>query len=196
MEKRPTSRLVSAAMSGGATNRIVFGLGLIAAACGKDAAAPGQVPDAAEPGSDGSGDDDATAATPQRPPRGQAAIETWLAEGWFHSWRCETEISPPRLTGNHGRHRICSNDLLHDSGAGTYPVGAASVKELFSAGDQPNGFAVGLKVEAGAGAQTWYWYERRGTVPTARPQAQGIAVPDCAVCHGVAPRDNVYFQAP
>jgi hypothetical protein len=135
-------------------------------------------------------------ATPQRPPRGQAAIESWLAEGHHRSWRCETGVSPMRLTGNHGRHRICSNDLLLSSPSGPYPVGAASVKELFLVGEQPNGFAVGLKIEEGLGAHTWYWYERRGAVASARPLAQGIGVPDCAVCHGTAPRDNVFFQAP
>ena len=173
---------------------IVLGA-VLALGCGKDAGAPGPILDAAEPVPD-SGEDEATVATPQRPPRGQEAIEAWLAAGWFRAWHCESDISPPRLTGNHGRHRICSNDLLRGSTSGTYPVGAASVKELFLAGDQPNGFAVGLKAESGAGPQTWYWYERRGTLATGRPLAQGIAVPDCAVCHGVAPRDSVYFQAP
>jgi hypothetical protein len=168
---------------------------LAAAACGTDAGPSAALPDATAPAEVG-GDEDTSVATPQRPPRGQEAMEAWLATGFFRAWRCEPEISPPRLTGNHGRHRICSNDLLHASGTGTYPVGAASVKELFDAADRPNGFAVGLKVEPGAGPQTWYWYERRGTVATARPLAQGIAVPDCAVCHGLAPRDNVYFQAP
>jgi hypothetical protein len=136
-------------------------------------------------------------ASPQRPPHGgQQAVEDWLAAGYFHSWRCEGVISPPRLTGNHGRHRICSNDLLLASATGPYPVGAASVKELFTTDDAPNGFAVGLKVSEGEGPQTWYWYERRGTNPAGKPLAQGLGVPDCAVCHGLAPRDNVFFQAP
>jgi len=139
---------------------------------------------------------DADPGTPQRPPRGQAALEAWLAEGFYGAWRCEDRVSSMRLSGSHGRHKICSNDLLLASTSGVYPVGAASVKELYVSGDQPNGFAVGLKVEAGEGAHTWYWYERRGTNPTAKPLAQGIAVPDCAVCHGTAGRDYVFFRAP
>ena len=69
------------------------------------------------------------------------------------------------------------------------------MKELYTTGDQPNGFAVGVKVEEGAGAHTWYWYERRGTSPSARPLAEGVGVPDCAVCHGAAPRDYVFIRA-
>jgi hypothetical protein len=152
---------------------------------GADAAAPDPAPAQELP------------ATPQRPPRGdQRAIEDWLAAGYYRAWRCESAISPPRLTGNHGRHRICSNDLLLASTSGAYPVGAASVKELFTLADGPNGFALGLKVAEGEGPQTWYWYERRGTSATATPLAQDVGVPGCAVCHGTAPRDNVFFQAP
>jgi hypothetical protein len=132
--------------------------------------------------------------TPQRPPRGQTALEAWLAEGHYKAWKCETSIFAPRLTGNHGRHRICANDLLVGSTAGRYPVGAASVKELFDAADQPNGYAVGLKTEDNDGPQTWYWYERRGTDPKAQPKADGMALPDCAVCHQMADRDYVYIR--
>jgi hypothetical protein len=153
---------------------------LAVAACG-GGGAPGP---ASEPG------------TPQRPPRGQAALESWLAEGHFRAWACEPQISAPRLSGNHGRHRICSNDLLTGSDVGPYPVGAASVKELYDAAEGPNGFAVGLKIEDGDGPRTWYWYERRGSDPAAHPLGEGIGVPDCAVCHGTAPRDYVFFRAP
>lgn len=138
---------------------------------------------------------DADVTHPQVPPRGQAPLEVWLAMGHHRRWACETAISPPRLSGNHGKQRICSNDLLLGSGGGTYPQGAASVKELFDAADQPNGFAVGLKVEDGQGPQTWYWYERRGTDPAARAKADGLNIPDCTVCHGTAPRDNVFIRA-
>jgi hypothetical protein len=135
--------------------------------------------------------------TPQLPPRGRAAIEVWLSAGYHRAWRCEAAVSPPRLTGNHGRHRICSNDVLLASAAGPYPVGAASVKELFldAAGTMPNGFAVGVKVAAGEGPQTWYWYERRGANPAGPVLAEGVGVPDCAVCHGTAARDYVFITA-
>jgi len=150
------------------------------AACGGSAPRPGPIE---EPG------------TLQRPPRGQAALEAWLGEGHYRGWACEAAISAPRLSGTHGRHRICSNDLLIASTEGPYPAGAASVKELFQPdADLPNGFAVGLKVSDGDGPQTWYWYERRGQDPAAAPLAQGVGVPDCAVCHGTAARDYVFFR--
>jgi hypothetical protein len=138
---------------------------------------------------------DADPGTPQRPPVGQAALEAWLAQAFHQAWTCEDRIFPPRLTGTHGRHKICSNQAMLASTSGPYPVGAASVKELYTTTDQPNGFAVGVKVEEGPGAHTWYWYERRGTSPSARPLAEGVGVPDCAVCHGTAPRDYVFIRS-
>jgi hypothetical protein len=121
---------------------------------------------------------DADVGTPQRPPRGKAALEAWLATAQYKSWTCEASIFPPRLNGNHGKQRICSNDLVLASTAGAYPVGAASVKELYTPDDAPNGFAVGVKID-----------------PAAAPLAEGVAVPDCAVCHGLAGRDFVYIRA-
>jgi hypothetical protein len=141
-------------------------------------------------------EDPALAPGPQTPPRGQAALEPWLAEGHYRSWTCEPQIHPPRLNGAHGRHRICSNQRLLDSASGPYPVGAASVKELYEAPDKPNGFAVGLKITAGPGNDTWYWYERTGRLATLRPVADGVGTRACGeACHAMAPRDNVYIRA-
>jgi hypothetical protein len=139
---------------------------------------------------------DAAPPTPQRPPRGdQAAMEAWLAAGHYLAWRCEDVISPPRGLGGHGRQKICSNDVLLASTSGTYPVDSASVKLMYGAMDQPNGFSVGLKVTDGPGGFTWYWYERVGASP-AGPAKSGVGIPDCAVCHQQAARDYVFFRAP
>jgi hypothetical protein len=141
--------------------------------------------------------DPALTPGPQTPPMGQAAIEPWLAERPYQNWACETQIYPVRLNGAHGRHRICTNQLLKDSTSGAYPVGAASVKELFDSGDKENGWAVGLKVKAGAGHDTWYWYERTGRLATLRPVADGVGAVNCGPgCHAQAPRDNVFIKAP
>jgi hypothetical protein len=135
--------------------------------------------------------------TPQRPPQGQAAIEAWLAAGHYLAWRCESAISPPRLNGAHGRHRICTNSILLGSAGPIHPVGAASVKELFDGNDRPNGFAVGIKVAPGMSDLTWYWYERTGTSPTSRPVADDVSAQMCGPsCHAAAPVDNVYIKAP
>ncbi len=136
------------------------------------------------------------AGTPQVPPQGQPAMEAWLAAGHYKSWRCESMIFPARLNGVHGKHRICSNDALVAAVGATFPVGAASVKEMFYGPDnKPNGYAVGIKVAPGPGSTTWYWYERAGSLPTLRPVADSIAQPTCAGCHALASRDNVFLRA-
>jgi hypothetical protein len=137
-----------------------------------------------------------SAGTAQTPPMGQAALEPWLAAGSYTKWHCETQIFPVRLNGAHGRHRICSNDLIYASGL-NYPVGAASVKELYDAMDRPFGYAVGLKVAEGSGPHTWYWYERVGRLATLSPVADAIGARDCGTnCHATAVRDNVFLKAP
>lgn len=128
---------------------------------------------------------------------GQAALEVWLAEGHYKAWACEASIFPRRLNGAHGNHRICSNRVLMDSTSGPYPVGAASVKELYEGQmNRPNGFAVGLKIIEGPGNHTWYWYERTGRLATLTPVADGVGVAACGSgCHAGAPRDNVFIRA-
>ncbi|HXU80317.1 MAG TPA: hypothetical protein VN914_02900 [Polyangia bacterium] len=166
--------------------RLMF-MGFLLAACNGGAAAP---PDAAGPAAD------AASLDPQLPPQGHAALEAWLAAGLYRSWTCEAAISNKRLNGAHGRHRICSNRLLVDSLDGPYPVGAASVKEMYASDDRPNGYAVGVKVAAGLGEESWYWYERTGTSPTSSPVADGVAVKICGMeCHAKATRDHVYIRA-
>jgi hypothetical protein len=149
------------------------------------------------PGADAAAPLDALVpADPQVPPQGQAALEAWLAGGYYKSWTCEAAISNKRLNGAHGRHRICSNRLLIDSLSGPYPVGAASVKEMYTTDDRPNGYAVGRKVLTGIDEPSWYWYERTGTSPTSSPVADGVGVKICGMeCHAMAPRDHVYIRA-
>jgi hypothetical protein len=122
-----------------------------------------------------------------RPPQGRDALAAWLAEGHYLGWACEDEPHPARPPGAHGANRICSNLALSESGSGTYPIGAASVKELYSNG-AISGFAVGRKLTAGADAASWYWYEAIGS----RVVADGVGVGLCAGCHDGAPRDNVF----
>jgi hypothetical protein len=157
-------------------------------------------PDAAAPAIDAAGTvpaDPALIPGPQTPPMGQTDLEPWLAALHYQGWSCEVGVFPVRLNGAHGRHRICSNQLLKGSTSGSYPVGAASVKELFDSGDKANGWAVGLKVRPGTGHDTWYWYERTGRLATLRPVADGVGAMNCGPsCHAQAPRDNVFITAP
>lgn len=135
----------------------------------------------------GESEDSQSADTAELPPQGRNALSTWLTEGHYLSWTCEPEAHPARPPGAHGANRICSNAALSASAAGTYPVGAASVKELYSGG-AITGFAVGRKVTAGTDAASWYWYEAFGTSVVADSVGAGL----CAGCHDGAPRDNVF----
>jgi hypothetical protein len=168
------------------SNITLAGVVLVLAACDGAGAPMTSSPDAAAP----------AVGTPELPPMGQAAIEAWLQAAHYKSWTCEPGISPKRLNGAHLYHRICSNRALMESTSGAYPVGAASVKEMYDSRSQPNGYAVGLKVADGLGADTWYWYERTGRSPTSRPVADKIGEKICGPdCHAAAPRDQVFIRA-
>lgn len=133
------------------------------------------------------GPDDVEGDVAELPPLGRDPLVAWLADGHYLSWACEPEPHPARPPGAHGANRICSNAALSGSADGTYPIGAASVKELFSGGSI-TGFAVGRKVTAGSDAASWYWYEAYGT----NVVADGVGAGLCASCHDGAPRDNVF----
>jgi hypothetical protein len=132
---------------------------------------------------------DAMSATgdSQLPPQGHTALAAWLADGHYLAWACEPTAHPARPPGAHGANRICSNAALSGSASGLYPVGAASVKELYRNGSI-EGHAVGIKLTAGSDANSWYWYEAIG----ASVIADGAGRASCANCHAGAPRDNVF----
>lgn len=125
---------------------------------------------------------------PQVPPQGHLALQPWLADGHYRSWACEDAPHPARPPGAHGQNRICSNTALA-AATGTYPVGAASVKELWENGTV-TGFAVGLKIAEGDAASSWYWYEAFGGSVV----ADGVDRAICVNCHAGAPRDYVFTQ--
>jgi hypothetical protein len=130
----------------------------------------------------------------QTPPRGRAVIEPWIAQGFYKSWRCESAPHPARPFGAHGQNRVCSNDLLSAAGAGEFPVGSASVKEVFSGADVI-GYSVSRHTSNGTSGNTWYWYERIGSGGATDSQGAGI----CVGCHQQAGdlrqgHDYVYTQ--
>ena len=129
----------------------------------------------------------------QTPPPGQTELEAWLAEGHYKKWACESAAHAPRPPSGHSSNRICSNERL-STAAGAYPIGSASVKELYS-GKEINGYAVILKTTAGTGGSTWYWYERVGSTAVADGQGDsGKAKSICVSCHSQAPNDQVFTQ--
>ncbi len=152
--------------------------------------------DASAEGSSG-----APAVDEQTPPTsGHVDIQAWLAEGHYESWTCESELHPFTVgVSPHGMQRICSNALMSAHGEGEYPPGASSVKELYGDDGVRYGYAVSLHVEAGAGGDSWYWYEQvsadhpaphdeRGVVADGRGDA-GPAKSICVGCHMAAGTD-------
>lgn len=138
---------------------------------------------------DASAENDAGAAdarpaspTSQVPPQERAALQRWLATGAYKMWHCEARVMDPRPNGAHGRNRVCSNEAVatHGDDRDPFPVGAASVKELYGSDDAaPTGYAVAVKVKPGDSGDDWYWSEGG---------LEGVGVSICVGCHAQAPR--------
>ena len=134
---------------------------------------------------------DAMMVDPQVPPTSSAmALEDWLKTGAYKAWACEAASHPARPGSAHAANRICSNMKLSTSTSGEYPVGSASVKELFNGAGAIIGYAVGLRLKTGPADDSWFWYERVNT--TTYANGPGVAL--CANCHRNAPRDFIYTQ--
>lgn len=138
-------------------------------------------PDAAPPPSP-------TGEEAELPPVGDAAaLAAWLEGGAYRSWSCEEDAHAPRPPSGHSPNRVCSNRLASQHGAGEYPVGAASVKELFDdAGENVVGYAVARKMAAGQG-EAWFWFEQIGSNVIANGLGDtGTPKTVCARCHARA----------
>lgn len=145
----------------------------------------------------------------QTPPMGTpAVIDAWLAKGDYKAWKCEPAGHAARSPSPHGYNRICNNTKLTSTASGTYPAGAASVKELLVAdgGTAIEGYAIGLKLTAGTSAgASWYWYEKVGSnvIANGKGDKAGAESTACTACHQGAGsdamhpgRDFVYTQVP
>lgn len=149
----------------------------------------------------------ASMGTAQMPPMGGPAIEAWLAMGSYKQWQSEPDIHAARSPSPHGFDRVYSNSVISMNAAGTgaWPMGAAAVKELYTAvtDTTPVGYAVYLKTQADSAAgANWYFYER---VPlsSAAPHdgngivadglgAAGTAMSICVSCHAAAGSDAAH----
>jgi hypothetical protein len=148
--------------------------------------------------------DPGTGATddPQLPPEGAAAVDAWIAKGYYKAWHCEPAKHDARSPSPHGQNRICSNTLLSGHTTGEYPVDASSVKEIYNAAGQIGGYAVGTHIKAGAGGETWYWYEKVPLDSMAPHDANGVVADGlgdtgtaksiCVGCHAGAGSDPMH----
>ena len=132
-----------------------------------------------------------SAPNEQLPPLNAAELSVWLREGHYLAWRCEESISPPRSGGVHEHTRVCWNNALVGADSTPYPMNAALVKEIYSSEGEPLGHAVNVKVTAGEGDQTWYFYER---LIDDGLTADGLGEPECAGCHSLSPNDYVFVR--
>lgn len=135
-----------------------------------------------------------TAGDVQTPATGPAAdIDAWIAKGDYKTWHCETAAHTARSPSPHGGNRICSNDLLSAHTTGEYPVGAASVKELYDAANTTIvGYAMARKMSAGGG-DSWYWYEvNSGVVANGLGKTGTPAGNICVGCHSATGKDAMH----
>lgn len=131
------------------------------------------------------------------PTSGEADLAPWLATGAYKNWSCEPAPHAASGASGHSKNRICSNAKIanHDPANGAWPVGAASVKELYD-GDRITGYAVARKVSEGADAAAWYWYERDdGTLYADGLGTENAPKTLCGDCHTRA-TDFVYTAVP
>ena len=138
----------------------------------------------------GSAPGPAAATTDQLPPiTGYKDVEAWLTKGAYKDWHCETAVHAARSPSPHGMNRICNNAKItaQPAGKGEYPVGAASVKELFDdAGTSIIGYAVAVHTSAGGDTSNWYWYERNPSINA--PAKSGSAG---LVADGIGPNEGI-----
>ena len=127
---------------------------------------------------------------PQLPPTSSAnELTAWADAEVYKQWACESAPHDARSPSPHGRNRICSNAKLSAHGAGEYPVGSATVKELFDGSGKLTGRAIAVKLKAGAG-EAWYWYEKLGSsVVVSGLGDSGDAKTVCVGCHAGAGSD-------
>jgi hypothetical protein len=139
----------------------------------------------------------------QMPAMGASEMTAWLQGGDYLNWKCEPAVHEARSPSPHGFNRICSNDVLAQSTAGStaWPSGAAAVKELHaSLTDAPVGYAVYAKTKSDSeGGASWYWYEIVPRDSAAPHDSKGVVADGlgdggpakeiCVGCHAAAGSD-------
>ena len=108
----------------------------------------------------------------------------FLTAGDYKAWTAESAVHESK--GPHGKVRTFVNETLASSLSAKnseHPVGSAAVKELYKKdGTTLSGWAVELKATAGAGGESWYWYEVFSTTDGSSP-IEGLGHSTCTGCH-------------
>lgn len=136
----------------------------------------------------------ATAETPASvagaPPLGDQALFAFLRDRSYSDWVAR-EATSHRGGGPHTAVglpvRVFMNPILAASlaaGSAEHPVGATVVKEMFSASNEPAGWAVMVKTRrASDEGRGWFWYEATSATDGTAMAARGNGVTGCLGCH-------------
>lgn len=112
----------------------------------------------------------------------EAGIAAFVKERRYQGWLAEPAVHGSPI---HGRVRVFFNDSAVQSlreGRDTHPVGTVLVKELYASDDtRLTGHALEVKVEAGAGKDTWVFYE--ASLNDSPAPYYGRGHPTCHGCH-------------
>ena len=119
-------------------------------------------------------------------PTDASTLNMYLQAGNYKSWAGEAAIHP--AGGPHPTNvRSFANPILEaamrQGGVTRFPIGSATVKELYSGANVLNGWAVSVKTANDGKPGDWYWYEVLNVAPNASPVANGNGISGCAGCH-------------
>jgi hypothetical protein len=116
------------------------------------------------------------------------AVADWLASGAYRQWRCEPAAHETRSSSPHRKNRVCSNRKVAEHGEGEFPVGSASVKELYDDLGALSGHAISIKTGLGA-EPAWVWFEVQGSRVSVNARGDAAEASSCTSCHRVAGSD-------
>ena len=113
------------------------------------------------------------------------AVQAWLFDGEYLEWE--------RHEGESGARVYLSPKLAAslDAGGESHPIGSAAVRELVDAQDPARmiGWAYMHKLDDGAGADGWFFYEVFSLAADGAPQVAERGAAGCVGCH----QDGVDF---
>ncbi len=139
---------------------------------------------------------DAMAPTPEGLtldiPLGKEQLFAYLKSGKYKSYSNQEAAAHPSL-GPHQKLglpvRVFMNDIIAKSleaGNEEHPLGSVIVKEMFTADNTPNGWAVMAKTHDKAdGGNGWFWYEVTDDNDADKLAAIGNGVGGCVSCHTI-----------
>ncbi len=125
-------------------------------------------------------------------PLGKEQLFKYLKSGKYKAYtNKETELHPS--LGPHQKLglpvRVYMNDIITNSLKSKneeHPLGSVIVKEMFTADNKPNGWAVMVKThEKTDGGNGWFWYEVTDDVNPNHTAAIGNGVEGCVGCHTI-----------